>query len=106
MIVRANVSGGMIVRANLDAHEPDLDLRLCRRCGLTFEALERRADQRPCRSATNLSPSDLGLDGAIPLEPATWSIPSDHLLSDADWSAQNRKINALVSGRRRDGFGP
>lgn len=46
-----------------------------------------------------LPPSDLGLDGALPLEPATWSIPSDHLLSDADWSAQNRKINDLLAGR-------
>ena len=89
----------MIVRANLDAHEPDLVQLLCRRCGLTFEALERRADQRPCRSATNLSPSDLGLDGAIPLEPPTWAPPMDWQLSDADWSGQNRKINELLSGR-------
>ena len=47
----------------------------------------------------SLPRSDLGLDGALPLDPATWSIPNDAALTDADWPAQNRKINALLSGR-------
>ena len=95
----------MIVRANLDAHDPDLDLRMCRRCGLTFEALEEDGRRpTPCRGCIaelerSILPSDLGFAAALPLEPATWTIPRDDLLSDADWSGQNRKINALLSGR-------
>lgn len=45
-----------------------------------------------------LPPSDLGLDGAIPLDPEE---PREEASEDQglDWTTQNRRINDLLMGR-------
>ena len=49
---------------------------------------------QPAAGPDVLSPSDLGYPGAIPLPAPTWQpVP---FLSDADWAAQNGKINDLL----------
>ena len=45
-----------------------------------------------------LPPSDVGIDGAKPLGLDEWTMPGD-LVSDAEWSTQNRRINDLLAGR-------
>jgi len=67
----------------------DLDLNAleCRRCFRSFEALD---------VAAVVPVSDHGVIGAIPLGPEN---PLWAPLDDADWSAQNRKINDLLAGR-------
>ena len=44
-----------------------------------------------------LPPSDHGIDGAGPLPPIEWMPGAP--IGDAEWSAQNRKINDLLAGR-------
>mgnify|MGYP001558329901 FL=1 len=44
-----------------------------------------------------LPPSDHGIDGARPLPPIEWMPGAP--IGDAEWSAQNRKINDLLAGR-------
>jgi hypothetical protein len=43
-------------------------------------------------------PSDTGIDGAIPLP--IEDDPTVAILTDAEWSAQNKKINDLLAGGR------
>ena len=48
--------------------------------------------------------SDHGLDSAYPLPEPTWNPwvrEQVDPLSDAEWAAQNRKINDLLAGRTR-----
>lgn len=80
------------------AHDLDINLHVCRRCFLTFEALHALGHinaHAGARRAATCVPSDLGLDGAIPLPPDEWH-PT---ISEEGWAAQNRKINDLLSGR-------
>ena len=46
-----------------------------------------------------LPPSDCGITGARPLPPIEWMPGAP--IGDAEWSAQNRKINDLLAGRTR-----
>lgn len=48
-------------------------------------------------SSPMLPPSDHGIDGAGPLPPIEWMPGAP--IGDAEWSAQNRKINDLLAGR-------
>lgn len=85
-------------------HDLDIDMRRCRRCGLSFQALGealRRAwawdTQRP---DADLPVSDHGLAGAIPLPEPTWVPATDEQITDVEWATQNRKINDLLACRR------
>ena len=45
----------------------------------------------------HVHPSDTGIAGARPLPPIEWMPGAP--IGDAEWSAQNRKINDLLMGR-------
>ena len=47
-----------------------------------------------------LEPSDHGIDGVIQLAKERWQVPV--LLTDKQWSEQNRRANALLMGRTDD----
>mgnify|MGYP001563100292 CR=1 FL=1 len=57
--------------------------------------------RRACRAESlereRLLPSDIGIAGALLLPPIEWMPGAP--IGDAEWSAQNRKINDLLSGR-------
>lgn len=65
----------------------------------TWEAMRANAAQRAAQTA--VAPSDTGIDGVIPLPP----VENPHLVfgslpvSDAQWAAQNRRANDILSGR-------
>ena len=75
-------------RLPLCQHEWDFDTLLCVRCCL------RRKDYE---GIVVPSPSDTGIAGALPLPPIEWMPGAP--IGDAEWSAQNRKINDLLAGR-------
>ena len=76
-------------------HDLDINAARCRRCFLAFRTLDLIAD-RVGLPAAEVPVSDHGLIGALPLEPTQQPWES---LDDADWAAQNRKINDLLAGR-------
>ena len=64
--------------------------------------LERGARQMLSRMSPDMPVdvpvSDRGIDGARPLGPPEWDLPG-LLVSDLEWTTQNRRINDVIAGR-------
>lgn len=114
-VVFANTSGGIFYHCMLlpDGFlcgrcqaRHDVPVARCRECGARITVHSIAATNLPppalwlgAEGAEGMSPADSGLDGAIPLPPDSWAPMPEGAIPDAEWSAQNRRINDLLMGR-------